>query len=136
MKPKLRLALAILVGLIAGSAVNMGLIMISSVVIPLPEGVDATNMESLKAGMALFEPKHFIMPWLAHALGTLVGAVVAASIALKCKKAAALTVGGFFLVGGVINVSMLPAPMWFNALDLLLAYIPMSYLGYCAVTRK
>lgn len=126
----IRSALAIIAGLIVGSVVNMGIVLISSAVIPLPEGIDPTNMESLKAGIALFGPQHFVMPWLAHALGTLVGAMVAAKIALQNKKRFALIIGFFFLAGGIANTFMLPAPAWFVAVDLLGAYIPMSLLGY------
>jgi hypothetical protein len=69
------------------------------------------------------------MPWLAHALGTFVGAILAALIAVGNKMRAAMIVSVLFLIGGIINVYMLPAPMWFNATDLLLAYLPMGYLG-------
>ncbi len=33
-------------------------------------------------------------------------------------------------------VLQLPSPMWFNALDLIVAYIPMAYLGGKLVNRK
>ena len=51
----------------------MGLIMLSGKVIPPPAGSDVATMEGLKASLHLFEPKHFVFPFLAHALGTLVG---------------------------------------------------------------
>mgnify|MGYP006966874986 CR=1 FL=1 len=41
----------------------------------------------------------------------------------------AMTIGVFFLLGGVTMVSMVGGPLWFNACDLLLAYIPMGFLG-------
>ncbi len=73
----LRNALAVLVGLAVGSAVNMGLVMLAPSLIPLPAGADVTTAEGLRAAMPLFEPRHFIMPFLAHALGTLTGAFAA-----------------------------------------------------------
>ena len=48
--------------------------MMSSSIISPPKGVDVTTMEGLKAYLHLFEPKHFIFPFLAHALGTFAGA--------------------------------------------------------------
>jgi hypothetical protein len=33
-------------------------------------------------------------------------------------------------MGGVYMVNILPSPMWFNVLDLGLAYFPMAFLGY------
>lgn len=54
--------LAVIAGIVIGGFVNMGLITISGSVIPPPAGVDVTDMESLKASMHLFEPRHFIFP--------------------------------------------------------------------------
>ena len=55
--------LAVVTGLIIGSIINMGIIMISGSIIPPPNGVDVTTMEGLKETMHLFEPKHFIFPF-------------------------------------------------------------------------
>ena len=121
--------LAVIAGLILGSAVNMGLVMISGSIIPPPEGADVTTMEGLKESIHLFQPKHFLFPFLAHALGTLVGAFVAGLIAANKKMTFALVVGILFLIGGIINTFMIPAPIWFNVLDLFMAYIPMAWFG-------
>jgi hypothetical protein len=131
MKPIVKNILAVIVGLVAGSAVNMGIIMISGSIIPPPEGAENTTMEGLKASMHLFQPKHFLFPFLAHSLGTFVGALLAAIIAANRKMLFAMVIGVFFLAGGIINVIMLPSPLWFTVVDLVLAYIPMAYFaGY------
>lgn len=129
MNPILKNILAFIAGAVAGSVVNMGLIMVSGSIIPPPEGADNTTMEGLKASMHLFQPKHFLFPFLAHALGTLAGAFVAASIAASHKMKLALGVGVFFLLGGIANVVMLPSPLWFTVVDLVGAYIPMAWLA-------
>jgi hypothetical protein len=129
MKPLLRNIAAVLLGIVVGSVINMCLIMVSGKVISPPAGADVTTMEGLKASMHLFEPQHFLFPFLAHALGTLAGAAVAATIAASRKVTCASVVGAFFLVGGIANVFMLPAPLWFIAVDLILAYLPMAWLG-------
>ena len=121
--------LAVIVGLVIGSAVNMGIIMISGSIIPPPEGADITTMQGLIESMHLMGPQHFIFPFLAHALGTLVGAIIAAKIAATHQMKLALGIGAFFLIGGIANVFMLPAPTWFIAVDLVGAYIPMGWLG-------
>jgi len=136
MNPIVKNILAVIAGLIIGSIVNMGLIMISGSVIPPPEGGDVTTMEGLKETMHLFEPKHFIFPFLAHALGTLVGAFVAATIAANNKMKFAIAIGCFFLIGGIINVVMLPSPTWFAILDIVGAYIPMAIIGGKLALRK
>ena len=129
MNPIIRNIIAVVLGLVAGSIVNMGLIMLSPLIIPPPPGVNPADMESLKESMHLFEAKHFIFPFLAHALGTLVGALVAAKLAVSHKMKFALGIGAFFMLGGLTNVFMLPSPVWFTVLDLVGAYIPMGYFG-------
>lgn len=129
MNPILKNILAVVAGIVVGSIVNMGLIMISGTVIPPPEGADVTTMEGLKETMHLFEPKHFIFPFLAHALGTLVGAWVAAKIASTRKMIFAMVIGLFFLMGGIMSVFQIPSPTWFIVLDLGGAYLPMAWLG-------
>jgi len=128
--------LAVILGLILGSLVNMGIIMISSSIIPPPDGADVTTMEGLKESIHLFQPKHFIFPFLAHALGTFVGAILAALIAAKHKMKFALSIGVLFLIGGILNTFMLPAPTWFVILDLAGAYIPMAWLGGKMIQRR
>jgi len=119
---------AVIVGIFVGMAVNMSLIMISGSVIPAPNGSDIST-EGLKASIHLWEPKHFIFPFLAHALGTFAGALITALIAANNKMKLALLIALIFLIGGISAVIMLPSPLWFDALDLLGAYIPFGYLA-------
>lgn len=136
MNPYVRNTLSVIAGLFIGSIVNMGLITISGNIIPPPEGADVTTMEGLKASIHLFQPKHFIFPFLAHALGTFVGALVTAFLVANHKLKFALVIGAFFFVGGTANVLMLPSPAWFNVVDLVGAYIPTSYLAGILIIKK
>jgi hypothetical protein len=130
MNSTLKNSLAVIIGLVIGGIINMGIIMISGSIIPPPNGIDVTTMEGLKDAMHLFEPKHFFFPFLAHALGTLIGALIASKFAATKQRSMALLIGFIFLIGGSINVYMLPSPMWFNAVDLIGAYIPMAIIGW------
>jgi len=65
-------------------------------------------MEGLKASLPLFEPQHFVMPFLAHALGTFFGAFLVAAIAPKQKMKYAIGIGLWFLLGGLANIFLLP----------------------------
>lgn len=129
MNPIIRNVLAVIAGLVVGNVVNMGIIAISGSIIPPPESADVATMDGLKASMHLFEPRHFIFPFLAHALGTLAGAIIAGLLAASHKMKFSLSIGLFFMIGGIIMVSMLPSPLWFTILDLVGAYIPMGLLG-------
>ena len=128
MNPILRNILAVIAGWIAGSIVNFGLVQTGYAVLPI-EGVDVNDLEALAAAMPGLSFEYFIFPFLAHALGTLVGAFTAAYIAVGNKKMMAYIVGVLFLLGGIAASFMIPAPEWFIAADLLLAYFPMAWIG-------
>lgn len=125
----LRNVLAVVAGIVVGGAVNTALIAVSPSIIPPPAGVDVSNAESLSKAIHLFEPRHFVMPFLAHAVGTLAGALAAYLIAATYKARMAYLIGAVFLCGGVAASFMIPAPAWFIALDLLVAYLPMAWLA-------
>ena len=136
MNPIIRNILAVLVGVIVGGLINFGIVNISGSIIPLPEGVDPTDRESLMKAMPFYGPEQFIFPFLAHAIGTLAGAYTAARLAASHSKQLAYVIGGVFFMGGIAATIMLPAPVWFSALDLIAAYFPMAWLGYQLVPRK
>ena len=129
MKRIIRNILAVVVGLLGGSMVNMALVVLGPRFIPAPAGVDVNNVESMRASIHLFEPKHFVFPFMAHALGTLFGALVAYLIAASYRPIFAFVIGVLFLAGGIAACFMIPAPKWFMALDLLVAYLPMAWLA-------
>lgn len=121
--------LAVVLGLAVGGVVNMGLVVLGPMIIAPPAGVDVTSQESMQAGIHLFEARHFLFPFLAHALGTLIGALVTSLLAVSRRTALALLIGGFFLAGGISVATMIPAPAWFTAIDLIVAYLPCAWLG-------
>ena len=124
----LRNFLAALAGLLLGSLLNGTIIHYSHLLIPPPPGVDLTTEAGLKSGMQLMGPQHFIMPFLAHALGTLAGAILAARLSNAIRPPMIIAI--LFLSGGMYMVILLPSPLWFNVLDLTMAYFPMAWLGY------
>jgi hypothetical protein len=129
MSPILRNVLAVVAGLVAASVVNGLLVSSSGYVAAPPPGADMTTFEGMRAAMPRMTPLHFLMPFLAHALGTLAGAYTAAVIAATRKMAFALAIGVIFLVSGIVMVAMVGGPLWFIACDLVVAYIPMAWLG-------
>ena len=126
---------AVLAGLFAGAFINGGIINISGDIIPPPPGANLKTMEGLIEAMKIMEPKHFIMPFLAHALGTFFGAVLCTLISRSHRLILSLTIGLAFFIGGFIMVFQLPAPLWFDLVDLIFAYFPMAWLGYWIVSK-
>ncbi|MGB6037543.1 MAG: hypothetical protein WBG42_14810 [Cryomorphaceae bacterium] len=128
--------LALVIGALIGGIVNMALILLSPMVVPLPEGVDPMNAQSLADNIHRFTAANFIMPFLAHALGTLAGAFIAVKIAATHKEKFAYAIGLLFLAGGIMNAFSIPAPTWFIALDLIVAYIPMAWIAVTFGKKK
>ena len=79
----------------------MALVALGPIVIPPPPGVDVTDPASLSTAILLFEARHFVFPFLGHALGTLVGALIAVLIVACRRTAIAYGVGTAFLDGGI-----------------------------------
>jgi hypothetical protein len=121
--------LALVAGILLGGVVNGLLIALGPHLVPPPPGVDVGNPESLAKGIHLFTPRHFIIPFFAHAMGTFAGAACAYFVAATHKVRFAYAVGAVFLCGGIAASFMIPAPAWFVAIDVIVAYLPMAWLA-------
>ena len=119
---------AVVLGWLVGSSMNMGLIQMGLYIFPI-SGIDPNDMDAFAEVMPALGFEYFIFPFLAHALGTFVGAIMASMIAESKKMKFALYIGGLFLIGGIAVNYMLPGPTWFAVADIVLAYIPMAWLG-------
>ena len=113
----------VLFGIIVGMFVNIGLIIIGGMIFPLTENFDPMNAMNWKLPL-------FIFPFLAHSAGTLSGSFIASKLSNNYNIVIPLAVGFYFLSGGIYMATILPAPIWFVSLDLILCYIPMALLGW------
>ena len=127
MNPKLRNVLVVIVGWFGGSVINMVLVNTGHAL--YPTGIDPNDMEAFKEIMPTLGTEHFVFPLLAHALGTLVGAIIAYLLAASQPFKMAVAVGILFLILGIVINSMLPGPTWFAPVDIILAYLPMAWMG-------
>jgi hypothetical protein len=138
MNPIVKNILGVVAGLLVGNVVNGGIVALGPTLIPPPPNTvmppsDAdfmTMIEIMKGNLPLMTAKDWVIPFLAHALGTLAGALVAVKICATHKKTFAVIIGVFFLLGGITMGYLLDFPMPFSAIDLILAYIPMALLGH------
>lgn len=138
MNPLVRNILAVITGAIVGMAANMGMLVLLNKLIPAPDGVDFNNMETIVAAMEAgkYELKHFITPFVAHSAQALAGAFVAVKLGANNYLTLAIIIGIFSLIGGIAAVVMIPAPLWYNIVDLVFAYIPMAYFGWILAGSK
>lgn len=121
--------LAVVLGLVGGNLVNMGLITLGHMVMPPPAGFDPNSMEGVARTIHLLQPADFIVPFLAHALGTFAGVLIAMFLAASRHKAIAIGLGAVFLLGGILANIMIPAPIWYRIVDVVFAYVPMALLA-------
>lgn len=126
----IRNILAIVIGIVAGSAFNMAIVTASHAVYPLPEGIDPNDFEAFKAHVEAqgLPAGALIMVLVAHAGGSLVSGFVCGLIAMRSWYVAAIGLGLLWTCGGVAMLLMLPAPTWFAVSDIIL-YIPAALLG-------
>ena len=123
MKPFFRIILSLISGVISGSIVNIILIITGSYIIMTPENFDPMNTQDWTVPL-------FIFPFLAHSLGTLIGSFTATKISKGYHISIPLMVGLWFLAGGIYMTTIIPAPAWFEILDIIICYIPMAFLGW------
>ena len=123
MNPILKNMLVFFAGCILGSCMNMGLIITGNQLIPFADVVNPMDA-------TMWELKYFLFPFLAHSVGTFFGAFIVARYTASYHMVLSLSVGVLFLIGGISMVFIMPAPLWFIVVDLLLAYMPMGWLGW------
>jgi hypothetical protein len=137
MNPVLKNALAVLGGIIIGIFINASILSLGEFIVGAPDGVDLSDPNNVANNIHLFKFKHFAMPWLAHAMGTLVGAFTAVKLAANYHFNYAMVVGAFFFTGGSIMAYMIQgAPLWVNITDLVFAYFPMAWIGAKLANKK
>jgi len=128
-----------LLGVVSGAALNMGILMGGARLMPPPAGVDVNDVATINANIHKYSVLDLSVPFAAHALGTLLGAFVAASVAAtpRSRGRAALFIGFLFLLLGIEAVRLIPdAPLWFDVVDLCGAYLPMAWIGHRLATRR
>lgn len=127
MNTYLNVALALIAGVVVGALVNISFVMLGPLVIAPPAGVDMSSAESLRVNVDLLQPKHYIFPLIAHAVGTYTGALMGYKVAKDYSAVVAYCIGFLFFLGGISAALTIPAPLDFILIDLIFAYIPMAY---------
>jgi len=122
----LRRVLAVSAGVIGGSAVIWLLEMFGYMMFPGPEGMDTADPEAMRQLMKEVPVAAFVVILLAYAAGSFAGGWIALAIGEKMKDA---MITGVVLLGfGIVNLMLVPHPLWFTLISVLL-YLPFAYLG-------
>jgi hypothetical protein len=122
--------IAVVVGVVSG-LVLIGLVQYAiGQLSPLPEGVDPNDYEQLSAYLRQAPTSKFLLIILSYFTGAIMSGFVSAGIKGTSNPKLLAYVSGSILLGfGILNMLMLPHPIWFWILSSLI-YLPGAYLGY------
>jgi hypothetical protein len=131
MRSVLRSIAAVVAGFIVASIVMMIIETINGRVLypelgKAAEGV--TDREKLRALMATAPLGAFLVVIVAWILGALAGGWTAAQLAAQAKPTHGLVLGALLTLAGVANNLMIPPPVWFWIVSLVVL-IPAAHVG-------
>lgn len=124
--------LGVVAGMVVGGTVVWAVELMANRVHPFPEGIDRSDMdafmEAVRQHAADAPLAALVIVIVAHAVGPLIGSFLAALIAGRGKMVCGMIIGVLFLLAGVMNLVMIPHPLWFAVVDLLVV-LPMAFIG-------
>ena len=120
--------LAIVAGLITAILVIFGVEAVGLLLFPPPAGMPLETEADLAKLVTIASPG--AKTWLVFgwALGSFIGAWVAARISRRHRRIAALAVALFIVAGTLMNAMVIAHPLWMNLLGILLP-VPLALLA-------
>lgn len=112
MNPHLRNVLATLAGLVAGSVVNMGLVLLNVSLFPMPAGASFEDPAAMAAWTATLPASAFLLVLAAHGAQAFVGGALATRLAATRGPVPAGLIATLTALGSAANMVQLPAPAW------------------------
>ena len=99
------------------------------IVYPPPPGLNFTDKAAIAAYAAQTPTVVFVLILINYMVCALLSGVIATLVSGRKSVMPALIAGAIITLGGIFNVMMIPHPMWFAILSVLV-YIPSAWLGY------
>jgi hypothetical protein len=107
---------AVVSGLILAMALIVGIEVLCNLLHPFPEGFDHTDMEACKAHVAKFPPWVLAIGAVCWTATALVSTWLATRLGARRHPLHGILIGILLWAAVVLNISMLPYPIWFEAL--------------------
>lgn len=123
-----RSILAVLLGLILAGVVIATVEATSHQIYPPPEGLNLSDPEAALAVMSDVPTGALVFVLLAWILGSFTGGWLSARVADRAKTVHAFVVGGILMIAGILNMMIIPRPVWFWIAGLVV-FLPFAYLG-------
>jgi hypothetical protein len=126
---------SIVAGVIAGFAIVFMGDATTHSLSPLPKGLDYSNRNEMRdyiASIPMYVLIIMVIFWLASSF---LGAMLTARINRQEWKRAALTTGGILMAASILNLALLPHPLWMW-IAAIVGYLPAALLGAWLVKPK
>jgi len=111
--------LAVVLGLVLALALVIGVEVMSSIYHPLPPGLDPSDPEVIKGHVVRYPSGVLLLAGLGWGLTSFLSAWLATRLGSERHPAHGILVGSILLVAAIANMLMLPYPMWFWILNLV-----------------
>jgi hypothetical protein len=130
----LRNILAVFAGIIVGSICIWGVETLNHLLYPFPKGIKPDDMEGFKNYIETLPFLGKFMVIVGYALGAVVSGFIATKVAKSEKPNLAIICGVIFLCFTIYNMSVLPTPIWFWILGVLVWVLVLA--GYKLALNK
>lgn len=130
-----RRVLSVVVALIIALGLVMGFEYLGGFLFQHPD-VDMKNPTTISDMMAGMPIAAFLWILLGYAVSSFVGGLIASLISGRTKVQPALIVGAILMVGGIMNLIMIPYhPLWFIIANVFVC-VPFAWFGHLLVRQR
>lgn len=130
----LRKILAVIGGYLLGSICIYLVQMLGHQIYPLPEGMDPYDADAFSKYVETAPFMAIFMVIIAYAIGMIVAGFASTKIAGDNKKMYAIICGIIYLVCTIINLVLIPSPIWFMVAAILVCSFVL--IGYRLAVKK
>ncbi|MCU7617041.1 hypothetical protein NZ698_07510 [Chryseobacterium sp. PBS4-4] len=130
----LRLILGVIAGIVVGSVCVWAVETLNHSLYPYPVGMKAGDMNAFKAYIENLPFLGKFMVIVGYSLGALVSGFISTKVAKNGKPTAAVICGLIFLSFTIYNMIVLPTPVWFWVLGVLVW--GLVFVGYKLALNK
>ncbi|RDX35347.1 hypothetical protein DZA37_00985 [Kangiella sp. HD9-110m-PIT-SAG06] len=120
--------LAVMVGVVVGGLAIYGIESINMVRFPWPENLSMEDEAAFAEYVSSLPVDAFITVIIAHAVGSFISGFVCCRITPSKHLLFGTICGVLFLLAGIMNLIMIPHPLWFMIVDVLV-FVPFAWLG-------
>ena len=125
---------AVIAGLVVAVIVFSLFEFLSTLLSPLPTEIDLSDKVAMKEYITSLPISAMIIILAGYAFGSFLTGLVIGNISKSPFKKLPLIAGTILTIAAIINLFMIPGPIWFMIINILL-YIPLTIAGNSVATK-